>query len=103
MLDVLDDRFNDDVAVCEIGGFGRAFEPRQNLIFLLRGNAPLLRRPLSKLPQRLANCVKALVEEFLLDFEHSRVESSSRSHLRDSRAHEPTTENANFLDVHTLP
>ena len=100
VLDILDDGFDHDVAVSQVLLVGRALEPRADGVFLLGRDATLLRRPLGKLGQRLFNPGKALVEKLLLNFEHGHVEPSRRGDLSDSRAHQATTENANFLNFH---
>src|SRR6185312_14576712 len=94
---VLDDGFDDDVAVGKILALGRAFEPGERVGFLLLGDAALVWWALGKLAQRLLNTGKALVEILLFDFEDGGVESGHGTDLRDARAHQPTTKYANFL------
>ena len=52
--------------------------------------------------QRLLDAGETLVEILLLDFENGDVESGRGRDLRDARAHQSATENANFLDFHDL-
>ena len=60
-----------------------------------------MRAFLGEFRQRLLDAGKTFVEILLLDFEHSDVESGRGRDLRDARAHQSATENANFLDFHT--
>ena len=60
----------------------------------------LERALLGEFRQRLLDAGKTLVEILLLHLEHGDVESSRGRNLRDARAHQPTTENADFLDFH---
>src|SRR5207248_3341230 len=65
-LDVLDDRFDNDVAVSQILAIGRALQPAANLLALFGGDAAFLCRLTDELVQRLLNGSEALVEEALL-------------------------------------
>ena len=49
------------------------------------------------------NSSKTFIEIFLIDFEHRDVESSHRCHLRNTRAHQPTAQNAHFFNFHSDP
>ena len=96
----LDDGFDDDVAIGQAFLPSRALQPRANLIFLLRRDPALLRRPLGKFAQRLLDSGKSLIQKLLLNFEDGRVESGHRRNLGDARSHKPATENADFFDFH---
>ena len=79
------------------------FKRASGLVFLFGSDAALFRRPLGKLRQRLLDSSKAFIEIFLVDFEHCDVKSSHRCHLRNARAHQPTTQNAHFFYFHASP
>ncbi len=68
--------------------------------FCCRRDPALFDRPLGKLGQRLLNPGKALVEILLLDFKHSHIKPSRSANLRNAGTHQPTTENANFFNLH---
>ena len=69
-------------------------------VFLFGGDAALFRAALDQTRQRLLDAGKALVEKLLLLLEHDDVETRGGRHLRDARAHQTTTQNANFFDFH---
>src|SRR5262249_6130675 len=92
---VLDDGFNDDVAVGQVLRIGGAFEPRTNGLHWLFQSALL-----DKFGERLLNSGKAFIKEFLILLHYSYVVTSSSADLGDAGTHQATAENSNFLDSH---
>ena len=78
----------------------RALQARLRFGLLLGGEAALRRAALHQPRQRLLDAGETFVEKFLLLLEHHHVEARGGRDLRDARAHQPTTEYANFLDFH---
>ena len=101
--DVFDDGLDDDVAVGQFGDAGAAFQPRLRCRFLVGGQATLFDAALDQARQRLLDAGKAFVEKLLLLLKHDDVESCRGRYLRDARAHQTTTEYANFFDFHEDP
>ena len=71
-------------------------------VFCSGGQAALGRAALDQARQRLLDSRETLVEKFLLLLQHRHVETRGGRDLRDARAHQSTTQYANFLDVHNF-
>ncbi len=97
---VLDDGLDDDVAVGKVLHVGGALEPRLRGRLLLGGDAALFRAALDQPRERLLDAGKTLVEKLLFLLEHDHVATRCGRDLRDARAHQTTTEYANFFDIH---
>ena len=95
LVDVLNYGLNDDVAISQILLAGRALKAAADHLRTF-----LERALLGKLGQRFLNPRKSFIEIFLLNFEHSDIETSRGRNLRDTRTHEATAQHANFLDFH---
>src|SRR5207248_849292 len=95
LVDVLNYGLNDDVAISQILLAGRALKAAADHLRTF-----LERALLGKLGQRFLNPRKSSIEIFLLNFEHSDIETSRGRNLRDARTHEATAQHANFLDFH---
>ena len=61
---------------------------------------PLAGAALHQAGQRLFDAGETFVEKFLLLLQHHDVAARGRRDLRDARAHQPTTQYSNFLNVH---
>ena len=70
---------------------------------LFGGDAALFDAALDQSRQRLLDAGETLVEELLLLLEHDDVATRGGCDLRDARAHEPTTQYADFFDIHEDP
>ncbi len=69
-------------------------------VFCSAVRPPFCRAALDQTSQRLLDSGKTFVEKLLLLLEHSHVKARHGRDLRDARAHQPTTQYANFLDFH---
>ena len=72
-------------------------------VFCSAVDAALFDAALDQARQRLLDAGKTFVEKFLLLLENHDVEARRGRDLRDARAHQSTTEYANFLDFHEYP
>src|SRR5262249_28770700 len=95
LFHVLDDGFDDDVAIGECLRLGHALEPRADLLRRL-----FQRALLGKLGQRFLDPGKALIEKRLLLLQHGHVITGGRADLGDARSHQPAAKHAYFFNNH---
>ncbi len=93
---ILNDGFNNDVAMRQGTTVRRALQPRADSLRRLLQFAFL-----GKLGQRFFNPGKTFVEKLLLLLQHRHVIAGSRRNLRNAGPHQATAQYANFLNVHS--
>jgi len=96
LLDVLDDRFDDEVARLEILEVGRWRNVAEGSVPLLRCHLPLL----DGCGQRLLDARHPLRQEGIHDLPHVRPVTGRGRDLRDTGSHQTAAENANGANVH---
>ena len=98
LVDVLDDRFDDDVARAEVVELRGAGEIRERPLLVLRRHFALLHAA----RQELVDPPQPFLDQRVLDLADDRLVASGGRDLRDSRAHEAATENADCFDLHRM-
>ena len=95
-LDVFDDRFDDEIAILQIGVLRRAGQVAEHGLLLFFGDLALF----DAAGQELVDAAESLLQHVLIHFEDDGLEAGRRRHLRDARAHQPATQHTNRLDRH---
>src|SRR6185312_11035809 len=99
---VLDDGFNNDVAIGKVALTGRPLDAGPRLFGFFRRDARLVRL-LCEFRERFLNPGKALIQKLLFLLQHGYVITRGRADLGNARAHQPTTEYAYFFNLHISP
>jgi hypothetical protein len=99
LLDVLDDRLDNQVAVLQVLEPGRSSQVPENFVLFLDGDLALL----DTAGQELLDATHPFLQEPVLDFTDDRLVARRRAHLRDSRTHQPATQHAYRFDRHIAP
>jgi len=92
---VLDDRFDDEVAILEIVDVSRRPHPAEYRIASRRVDGAFL----EELVERLADARHAPLERAAIGLEDDDIAPRGRGDLRDARSHQPASADADLLDV----
>ena len=99
LVDVFDDGLDDDVAVGQVLHVSRAFEPRAH-----SSAGASLSGPFSaNLASDFSMPAKPLSRNFCSTSSTVTSNPASGRDLRNTRTHQPATQNANFFDFHFSP
>src|SRR3954464_9813763 len=93
LLEVFDDRFDDQIAAGEWVEGGAAGKVAERLLARLRRDLALHDPPVEKLP----NAAEALFKQRFVHFADDRGVAGRRADLRDARPHQPATQHSNRL------
>src|SRR6267142_6007538 len=96
---LLDDGLDDDVAIFQIVQRSSALQASANFTFLGFCNRVFL----DEASEIFLDALQPFVHNIRADFAHNGGEASLRANLRDSRAHQATPYDANFLNRHAIP
>ncbi len=95
-FDVLDDGFDDQVAVFQIRVGSGALQVRERLLAIGSRNLPLG----DAVAQEPVDSAQSLLQHSIVHLEHRSLEAGGRGDLRDARAHQPTAQHTHRLDRH---
>src|SRR5688572_1005897 len=95
-LDVFDDRFDDQIAVLQVGVFGGPGQVGQRGCLGVFGDFAFR----YAIREELLDSPETLLQHVLVEFADDRLESCRCRDLRDTRTHQSTTEQANRFDGH---
>ena len=100
-LELLDDRFDHQIALGEIRELGRERQPAERGVALLGGHLPLLDRTAEVMLDRPAGTLAQLLAHLAAD----GLEAGLGRDLRDPRSHRPETDHSDLANLHggTLP
>src|SRR5216683_1515213 len=93
------DGLDDYIAILQVLQRGRTRQPAANLILLRFGDAAFFHQA----GEIFLNALQSFVNDFGADLAHDGGEAGLRRDLRDSRAHQATPYDANFLNRHSVP
>ena len=96
VVEVLDDRLDDEVAVLQALERRRAARGSPSVV----SRVPAATLPLPRLVQELLDPADALVERDVVDLADDRLVAGRRADLRDTGSHQPAAEHANRFDFH---
>ena len=98
LVEVLDNRLDDEVAVLEIVEARRALQIAERLVARVRRDLSLV----DAVGQELLDPPQPLLEKGLLDLADDRLVAGLRRDLRDAGAHEAAAEDAHRTNLHSF-
>src|SRR6202023_1986146 len=96
LVEVLDDRLHDQVAVGEGTQVDDAVQASPGLVAL----PGVQLAALDRLVERTAQLLESLLHHLLADLPHHRLEAGARRHLGDAGAHQAAAEHSHLADLH---
>jgi hypothetical protein len=97
-LDVLDNRFDHEIAVLQVGVAGRPFQISKRPVAIGGGHFALRHA----VAEKLVDAAETLLQKLVVHFEHEGLEARGGGNLRDARAHQAATENADCFNRHSV-
>src|SRR5439155_16898843 len=99
LLEILDDRLDDEITIPQVVESGRALDASERFVALIAGELP----PRDRGVHRSANALQPPLERGVVDFVHERVIAGAGNSLGDPRAHEAAANHAYSPDLHRHP